>query len=267
MHSQRPLSPLLIHVYDPLFAHVCVPLPLLLARVQGCFENFREQQLFIEMEYIEGKDLFQVLKSYCDDRLREEVAKNYLYNVLTALNHLRTLGVAHRDVKLANIMATIDGDETGIYCKIGDFGMANTVDSDGLVRGRCGTPGYVAPEILTATAKSGYKNRVDVFSAGVVLYTLLCGYEPFYGETDKEVVAANKAAVVEFHELQWAKISDEAKDLIGLLLEKDPEVRIHPRDAMKHAWFDDANAKKLHKRQVDEALEGGEEAMFKCNIL
>ena len=67
-----------------------------------------------------------------------------------------------------------------------------------------GTPGYVAPEILTAGYKVGYGNKVDVFSAGVTLYVMLCGYEPFYGESEKELIEVNKQAVIEFPESDWS---------------------------------------------------------------
>jgi serine/threonine protein kinase len=66
-----------------------------------------------------------------------------------------------------------------------------------------GTPGYVAPEILTAGSRVGYGNKVDVFSAGITLYVMLCGYEPFYGETEKDLVEANKQAVIDFPERDW----------------------------------------------------------------
>jgi serine/threonine protein kinase len=68
-----------------------------------------------------------------------------------------------------------------------------------------GTPGYVAPEILTAGSGVSYGNKVDVFSAGVTLYVLLCGYEPFYGESEKELIEANKKAELEFPQSDWGK--------------------------------------------------------------
>lgn len=87
--------------------------------------------------------------------------------------------------------------------KLADFGMAGFVGSDGLLRGRCGTPGYVAPEILLAGAHEGYSMNVDMFSIGVVAYILLCGYEPFYGEDDKQLIKANKEVDYEFHAEDW----------------------------------------------------------------
>jgi serine/threonine protein kinase len=115
----------------------------------------------------------------------------------------------------------------------------------------------VAPEILTATAQSGYKNVCDVFSVGVVMFILLCGYEPFYGETDKEVVEANKKGAdgVEFSEAVWDEVSEDARVLIKSLLNKDPETRITSGEALRHVWFDGCDAKRLFEEKEKGELE------------
>lgn len=69
----------------------------------------------------------------------------------------------------------------------------------------CMYVGYVAPEILRSPVSSGYKNNVDIFSAGLTLYVLLCGYEPFYGECDAELIASNRKAAVEYPDEDWRK--------------------------------------------------------------
>ncbi|CAN0306824.1 unnamed protein product, partial [Laminaria digitata] len=124
-------------------------------------------------------------------------------------------GFCHRDVKLSNLLypgpASSHGPESVL---LADFGMATTAGRDGLVRGRCGTSGYVAPEILKAKKQEGYGMNVDVFSAGVVLYVCLCGYEPFFGVNEEQLIAANKKAVFEFHTVEWCGVSDSAKDLV-----------------------------------------------------
>jgi calcium/calmodulin-dependent protein kinase-4 len=79
---------------------------------------------------------------------------------------------------------------------------------------RCGTPGFVAPEILAAGKGEAYPSGVDMFSAGVVAYTMLCGYEPFFGVNDEELIQMNKLVESEFEEPEWSSISDEAKDLV-----------------------------------------------------
>mmetsp|Transcript_4604 Transcript_4604/g.10906 ORF Transcript_4604/g.10906 Transcript_4604/m.10906 type:complete len:179 (-) Transcript_4604:179-715(-) len=147
-------------------------------------------------------------------------------------------GICHRDIKPANIlMVRCDDSKYGTSVKLGDFGMSTLVGVDGLVRGRCGSPGYVAPEILKAEAGGGYGNHVDMFSAGVTLYVMLCGYEPFYGETEKELIRANKKARLDFPDSEWKKISPEAKDLVSQMLKEDSNKRIGTREALVHPWI------------------------------
>jgi serine/threonine protein kinase len=99
-----------------------------------------------------------------------------------------------------------------------------------------GTPGYVAPEILTAGSRVGYGNKVDVFSAGVTLYVMLCGYEPFYGETEKELIEANKKADIEFP-TDWKLVSDDARDLVLKMTKADPSERLSAKEALQHPWM------------------------------
>ena len=89
-----------------------------------------------------------------------------------------------------------------------DFGMAGFKDKENLLRGRCGTPGYVAPDILKAGVHEGYPLNVDMFSIGVVIYTLLCGYEPFYGTDDAQLIKSNKNVNYEFHLPEWSGDSE-----------------------------------------------------------
>ena len=115
--------------------------------------------------------------------------------------------------------------------------MSAFVGVDGHIRGRCGTPGYVAPEIFNAGIYGGYGNKVDVFSAGVTLYVMLCGYEPFYGETDAELVDCNKAAKFDFPPEDWGHISPEAKDLVRKMSKANANERLSAKEALQHPWF------------------------------
>lgn len=83
----------------------------------------------------------------------------------------------------------------------------------------------------------GYGNKVDVFSAGVTLYVMLCGYEPFYGETDSQLVAANKEAKIDFPDDEWSGISWNARDLVSKMMEPNPKKRLDASRALKHPWF------------------------------
>ena len=96
-----------------------------------------------------------------------------------------------------------------------------------------GTPYYVAPEVL----KGNYDFSCDIWSLGVILYIMLCGYPPFEGDNNKEIFKRVLQQKLEFDPEDWTEISSEAKDLITRMLEKDPSGRITVNDAMKHHWF------------------------------
>ncbi len=203
-------------------------------QIRGFFET--SEKVVIELELLEGKDLFEYISS--KGVLEEEEAGLVIRDVLVALQGMSRAGIAHRDVKPANLlMAKCNKSKFGTSVKLGDFGMSTLVGVDGLIKGRCGSPGYVAPEILKARAGEGYFNQVDMFSAGVTLYLMLCGYEPFYGETEKELINSNKMANVDFPDSEWSKISPEAKDLVVQMLKMEPKDRISADDALEHPWM------------------------------
>jgi serine/threonine protein kinase len=201
-------------------------------QLHGFFET--SDNIVIEMELLDGKDLFEYISS--KGVLEEEEAGCIVRDILVGLLNMKRIGVAHRDIKPANIFITNES-KYGTSVKLGDFGMSTLVGLDGLVRGRCGSPGYVAPEILMAKAGQGYGNEVDVFSAGVTLYVMLCGYEPFYGENEKELIQANKHAEIDFPSSEWGRISPEARDLVEQMLKADPTERITAKDALEHDWI------------------------------
>ena len=168
-------------------------------RLKSFFET--EEKVVLELELLEGTDLFQYIKKNIP--LSEVVAAKIMSDILGCVAVMKDLGIAHRDLKPANILMANKSNRYGTRVSVGDFGNATFVGEDNLVRGRCGTVGYVAPEIFLAGKNSGYENKVDEFSAGVILYVLLCGYEPFYGETEKELIEENKRAAVEFPQEDW----------------------------------------------------------------
>jgi calcium/calmodulin-dependent protein kinase I len=201
-------------------------------RLRGFFET--SDNVVLELELLEGTDLFKYISS--KGVLSEDEAARITIDILKSLEAMNRIGLAHRDIKPANILLCHSRDQ-GPSVKVGDFGMSTFVGVDGQVRGRCGTPGYVAPEIFTAGVHGGYGNKVDVFSAGVTLYVMLCGYEPFYGETDSELVNANKAGRVEFTEDDWGGISMEARDLVKKMMNVDSAQRLNAKEALKHPWL------------------------------
>jgi len=202
-------------------------------RLRNFFETI--DHVVLELDILQGTDLFQHISS--KGIVDENEAAHIMRDILTCIDAMNRIGIAHRDVKPSNILMCHAEQGDGIAVKVGDFGMATFVGHDKLLRGRCGTPGYVAPEILRSPVSSGYKNNVDVFSAGVTLYVLLCGYEPFYGECDADLIGSNRSAAVEFPTDDWRRISIEGRDLVERMLHADPERRISASDALKHAWI------------------------------
>ena len=159
------------------------------------------EQLVMELELLKGIDLFQHISSR--GTLDEMEAAHIMRDLLTCLDVMDQIGIAHRDIKPANLLMCDNNNSDGTRVKLADYGMASFVGVDNLVRGRCGTPGFVAPEILRTGVSGGYGNKVDMFSAGVTLYVMLAGYEPFYGESDAELIDANRNAQVDFPHADW----------------------------------------------------------------
>lgn len=177
-------------------------------RLHNIFET--GEKLVLELELLKGTDLFHHISSH--GVLGEIEAAHIMKDLLTCLNVLDQVGIAHRDIKPANLLMCRDEDSNGAKIKLADYGMASFVGVDNLVRGRCGTPGFVAPEILLTRVNGGYGNKVDMFSAGVTMYVMLAGYEPFYGESDAELINANREAKVDFPHADW----HTGKFLIGV---------------------------------------------------
>lgn len=203
-------------------------------RLRNIFET--GEKLVLELELLKGTDLFQHVSSR--GILHEVEAAHIMRDLLNCLNVLDQVGIAHRDIKPANLlMCHNEENNDGPKIKLADYGMASFVGVDNLVRGRCGTPGFVAPEILLTGVNGGYGNKVDMFSAGVTLYVMLAGYEPFYGESDAELIDANREARVDFPHADWHTVSIEGRDLIERLLVVDPSKRIGPSEALRHPWI------------------------------
>lgn len=193
------------------------------------------EHLVLELELLKGTDLFQHVSSR--GILGEVEASHVMRDLLNCLKVLDQVGIAHRDIKPANLLMCDDEGINNTKIKLADYGMASFVGVDNLVRGRCGTPGFVAPEILLTGVNGGYGNKVDMFSAGVTLYVMLSGYEPFYGETDAELIDANREGKVDFPHADWHSVSIEGRDLIERMLVIDPVKRIGPSEALRHPWI------------------------------
>ena len=217
------------------------------AHIIRIFDFFVEPATYyLVMERMRGGELFDriVTKAYYNEKEARDTCKI----VLEAVSYCHENHVAHRDLKPENLLLLSDVDDSAV--KIADFGFAKKVYEPNSLTTQCGTPGYVAPEILEGTA---YDERADMWSVGVILYILLGGYPPFIESTQRDLFRKIRKGDYEFHEEYWGTVSSEAKELISSLLTVDRTVRLTADEALENAWIlgDDA---KLAQRDLGENL-------------
>lgn len=197
-----------------------------------------EKYIHLVTELCNGGQLFDriVAKTKSlEGHYTEKDAAGIILELLQGIDYCHTVhNIAHRDLKPENIMF-MDTPE-GSIVKIIDFGLAREEDAKKGMSTRVGTPLYIAPELLEK-GKS-YTKECDLWSIGIILYIILCGYPPFYGSGNPEIFAAVKRANLQFHSPQWDDITDLAKDLIRRLLTRNPSERICAEEAQRHPWFD-----------------------------
>ncbi|XP_056312005.1 calcium/calmodulin-dependent protein kinase type 1D [Danio aesculapii] len=198
--------------------------------------------LYLIMQLVSGGELFDriVEKGF----YTEKDASTLIRQVLDAVNYLHTMGIVHRDLKPENLLYFNPQDGSKIM--ISDFGLSKMEGTGDVMSTACGTPGYVAPEVL---AQKPYSKAVDCWSIGVIAYILLCGYPPFYDENDSKLFEQILKADYEFDAPYWDDISDSAKDFISCLMEKDPSKRNTCEQALRHPWIagDTALCKNIHE--------------------
>jgi len=182
-------------------------------------------QVVLVMEFASGGDLLRYVRQR--RWLAESCAQDLFKQLLDGIAHIHSMGVIHRDIKLENLLL-----DAFSCLKIADFGVAVIVKSPGKkLNEHCGTPSYIAPEILL---ESGYDGQpVDVWSAGVVLYAMLCGRVPFKGEN----LADLKRCILrgKFH--VPSNLSKKADLMIRGVIVVDPKKRFTIRDALEHQWL------------------------------
>lgn len=213
------------------------------------FEIFEdEQHVYIVMELINGSELFDriVDKGYYSEKNTVNIVKQ----ILSAVSYLHKLGIAHRDLKPENLLCSGTDDTEEV--KIADFGLSKMFDGNELLMTSCGTPGYVAPEVLMCES---YDKSVDMWGIGIITYILLAGYPPFYAENDTALFEKIMGAEYDFDDECWDEVSDLAKDFIKHLLVKNPKERLTAEEALQHEWLADGNASDKKLKKVGSKLE------------
>jgi len=192
--------------------------------------------LFV-MELVTGGELFdRIVKK---GSYSEEDAQTLVRQILQGVAYLHSNGIAHRDLKPENLLLKTKDSDFDV--KIADFGLSSFVDSQKMMTA-CGTPAYVAPEVLESS-QAGYDKEVDMWSMGVITYILLCGFAPFHGDTVKELLRVVVRGEYSFPSPYWDPISSQAKDFISKLLVKDPSRRLAAPQALQHPWLKSEGSK------------------------
>lgn len=183
-------------------------------------------KIFVIMDFVRGGELFAKISK---GRFSEDLSRRYFHQLISAVGYCHSRGIFHRDLKPENLLL----DENG-KLKVSDFGLSAVTDQirpDGLLHTLCGTPAYVAPEIL---AKRGYDGaKVDVWSCGVVLFVLAAGYLPFNDQN--LMVMYRKIYKGEFRCPRW--ISPDLRRFLSKLLDTNPETRITVEEMTRDPWF------------------------------
>ena len=200
-------------------------------KILDTFET--DEYIFIFMEYICG-DLLTFIRKR--NKLPEKICKMLFKQIIIALKYIHKKNIVHRDIKLDNIL--IDLNNT---IKICDFGVSKKVTKGILMYERCGTPAYIAPEIFI---KNGYEGfECDIWSAGVTLYYMLSGTQPFKGKNIHEL--EKNILTGEFEKIE--DVSDEVNDLILGMLQVDPNNRLNCDEILKHPWLKNVNINERFK--------------------
>jgi serine/threonine protein kinase len=182
------------------------------------------RKIYLIMEFAASGELFDHIVA--NTRLKEKEACKFFHQIISGIEYIHKLNIVHRDLKPENLL--LDHQNR---IKIVDFGLSNTYKTGEELKTACGSPCYAAPEMIAGKTYKGLK--VDIWSAGVILFAMICGYLPFEdpntGELYKKILAC---------EYKFPKyISPEGKDLIKSILVVDPEARAGIADIRKHPWF------------------------------
>ncbi|XP_050992738.1 serine/threonine-protein kinase DCLK3 [Labeo rohita] len=200
--------------------------------------------VYLLMELVTGGDLFDAITQ--NGRFTEPSAACMIRDISQALEYIHNKSIAHRDIKPENLL--VQRNSTGgLNLKLADFGLALVVTEP--VFTVCGTPTYVAPEIL---AETGYGVGVDVWAMGVILFVLLSGFPPFRSpdRNQEELFRLIQKGEVHFLSPYWDNVSEGAKALVMALLEVNPKRRLTASQTLQHDWLQHATAQKDHKGAI-----------------
>jgi len=207
------------------------------SNILHCEEIFEtETFIYLILEMIKGGELYD--KIVDEGEYSEEETKLIVLQILDAVEYLHQNGIAHRDLKPENILCVSKTDSRAIFrheqIKVADFGLSKMFNTGDDLISQCGSPTYVAPEVLLAKP---YTAAVDMWALGVVTFVILTGCFPFFEEGHNYSLLYQKIINVEYTFPDEPMLSKEAKDFIKRLLVKDPAARLTPEQCRRHPWL------------------------------
>lgn len=198
-------------------------------KLHETFEDHRK--MYLVMELCSGGELFDRIIDA--GHFTEVQAASVMQQIVSASCYMHASHVTHRDLKPENLLLmTRETIETN-HLKIIDFGVSCSFEPGQLLTTATGTPYYVSPQVLAGK----YDHMSDLWSIGVIMYVMLCGYPPFFGETDAQVLAKVRAGSFSFPADDWKDVSEDAKNLIYNLLKMDPRDRYTAEQTLNHEWI------------------------------
>eukprot|EP00252_Welwitschia_mirabilis_P012391 TRINITY_DN27424_c0_g2_i1.p1 TRINITY_DN27424_c0_g2~~TRINITY_DN27424_c0_g2_i1.p1 ORF type:complete len:481 (-),score=105.39 TRINITY_DN27424_c0_g2_i1:248-1690(-) len=188
--------------------------------------------------YEDDESLHLVMELCSNGRLVDEIYRHGRYSesqaavlireLVTVIKYCHEMGVVHRDIKPENILRSSTGQ-----LKLADFGLSTRIAEGQRIRGKVGSPAYVAPEVLNGA----YTEKVDTWAAGVLLHLLLFGALPFRGNSVEEIFKSVREVTLDVNSEPWQALSARARDLLSKMLSRDPEKRPSPQEVLRHPWI------------------------------
>jgi len=194
-----------------------------------------DEIIALVMELVNGGELFYKIVE--KGNYSEKEAAKIVRQMIKGVEYLHGKGIAHRDLKPENLLCASDNREEfrPFRVVIADFGLSKAFDSGQALETSCGTPDYVAPEVITA--EGSYDKSVDMWPCGVITYVLLCGFSPFLSSNQTGLFEKIMKAEYDFPDPEWTHISESAKDFIRKLLVKDRKTRYTAEQCLAHPWL------------------------------
>jgi len=203
-------------------------------QLEEVFET--DEIIALVMELVVGGELFYKIVE--KGNYSEKDAANIVRQMCQGVEYLHGQGIAHRDLKPENLLCAGETESKGynpFRVVIADFGLSKIFEGGEQLETSCGTPDYVAPEVITA--EGTYDKSVDMWSCGVITYVLLCGFSPFLSTSQTGLFEKIIKVEYDFPDPEWTNISANAKDFIRHLLIKDPKQRYTASQCLAHPWL------------------------------